>query len=530
MSLDRVDIKSKVVSIFLSDENLTKKATLNSLAAGLDYVARLLVGFVLMPVILTGLGGFYFGVWQFLLRVIGYISPASGRPSQALKWILANAQTSTDYDNKRRYVGSAIVVWLIFLPLMAILGSLLAWFVPGWINAPLIYYWPIRVAIVVLVVNLVLTSMAAIPQSVLEGENLGYKRMGLSAVLVLLGGGFTWLSMFLKTGIIGLAVALIGGTVLSGLFYYVVVRTYAPWYAISRPSITDIRKFLGLSWWFLGWNLVLNLMMASDVVVLGLLDSVELVGDYTLTKYAPETMISIIATLAFGISPGLGGIIGSGNYEKAARVRAEIMAITWLLVTAFGSTVLLWNHAFLSLWVGVEHYVGTIQCLLIVIVVIQFVLIRNDSFVIDMTLKLSRKVIIGFISVSFSILIAGILVGYYKLGIVGLCVGIIIGRIILSVYYPVLVGRFLQVPFLTQLKVGLRPATVSLFLFFVTTLLGTESTLNRWILISGWIGLGFGVGVTFLISLGVAFLMGLSADHKNKILRRIKVVMNLGHQ
>jgi len=35
---------------------------------------------------------------------------------------------------------------------------------------------------------------------VLTGENLGYKRMGLSAILVFVGGGLTWLALYLKRG------------------------------------------------------------------------------------------------------------------------------------------------------------------------------------------------------------------------------------------------------------------------------------------------------------------------------------------
>ena len=129
-----------------SDSTLTKKATLNAFAAGLEYCASLLVGFLITPLLVGILGDFYYGAWQFLLRSVGYISPASGRPTQALKWTLANLQNSTDYDLKRRYVGSTLLVWLIFLPLMIILGAILTWFVPYWIKAPANYFWSIRLA------------------------------------------------------------------------------------------------------------------------------------------------------------------------------------------------------------------------------------------------------------------------------------------------------------------------------------------------------------------------------------------------
>ena len=210
--------------------------------------------------------------------------------------------------------------------------------------------------------------------------------MGLSTFLVLVGGGLTWMALYFRTGIIGVAGATLLSSIISGLFFLQVVRTYAPWFGIARPSKQSVREFLGLSWWFLAWNLIMNLMLASDVVVLGLLNSVESVTNYSLSKYAPETAITVVAIMVFGILPGLGGIIGSGDFERAARVRGEIMSLTWLVVTVLGTCVLLWNRTFIGLWVGANHFVGSFPDLLIVVVVMQFVLIRTDANVIDLTL------------------------------------------------------------------------------------------------------------------------------------------------
>jgi hypothetical protein len=64
------------IAFLVSDRNLTRKATLNAIAAALDYFARLVVGFIVTPFLVSGLGDYTFGVWQILLRVIGYITPA----------------------------------------------------------------------------------------------------------------------------------------------------------------------------------------------------------------------------------------------------------------------------------------------------------------------------------------------------------------------------------------------------------------------------------------------------------------------
>jgi len=139
----------------------------------------------------AGLGNYLFGMWQVLNRLIGYITPASGRPGFALKATLANQQASTDYDQKRRYVGSTLVIWVIFLPLLTGLGGVVSWLVPSWVQAPAEYVWVVRAVAGLLVLNMIVDTLSSIPQVTLQGENLGYKRMGASIVLVLLGGGYT---------------------------------------------------------------------------------------------------------------------------------------------------------------------------------------------------------------------------------------------------------------------------------------------------------------------------------------------------
>lgn len=521
-----VPLRFHAITKLFSDKSLTKKASLNALAAALDYAARLLVGFVITPFLVSGLGDFFYGTWQVIIRLIGYISPASGRPTQALKMTLANQQTLSDYDQKRRYVGSALVVWVIFLPLIGILGGLLAWSVPNWINAPQNYYLIIRVAAFILVMNLALTNLTAVPQSVLEGENLGYKRMGLSTGLVLLGGGFTWLALYLKSGIIGVASAAIAITAVTGIFWLTVVRSFAAWFGASRPSMEATRKFLSLSMWFMGWNLIMNLMTASDVVLLGMLNSVESVTAYTLTKYAPETLISLVAIVAFAIAPGLGGIIGSGKLERAAQIRGEIMSLTWLIVTVLGSSVLLWNRYFLSLWVGEKYYVGSLPGLLIVLVVAQFVLIRNDSNFIDLTLRLRKKVVLGAVSVGLSIASAAVFLGVFKWGVIGLSLGLLLGRFILTIGYPLLVGRYLNIRLITQLISSLRPALITVILFIGATWINGWSFLTHLLQETRWIGLIIGGGGSFIIILVAAFLIGLNAGQRDRIINRVKIVLN----
>ncbi len=517
--------KRNVLTKVLSDDSLTKKASLNALASVLDYAARLIVGFVMQPITVAFLGDYFYGTWQILNRFITYISPSSGKPSQALRWTLAHDQASDDYLKKRQSVASSVTVWAIFLPFLVLLGTIVTYFAPFWIKAPPEYVLRVRLTTLVLVVDLIMTSLGQVPLSVMQGENMGYKRMGLSVALVFASGGLTWVALSLGWGIIGVAVSTLAATILSALFYLQVVRTFAPWFGWAKPTKELIKQFFGLTWWFLVWNLVMNFMMSSDVVVLGTLDSVESVTSYSLTKYAPEMLISIIAIVIFGIAPGLGGIIGAGDMKKANKVRGEIMSITWLVVTILGTSILLWNRTFVGLWAGEKYFTGPLSALFIVIVVAQFVLIRNDSNVIDLTLNIRQKVLIGAISAGLAIGLASLFVGVFKMGIVGLSLGLMLGRLILSLGYPIIVGRFLGVTLASQLKSCLKPAFITAVLFGLATVLDYYVIPGDWEGILGWIMFILAAGATALVILAISFYTGLNGDQRKSILRRFRAVI-----
>src|SRR5437773_11823015 len=109
---------------------LTQRAYLNIAASLLDYTAKIAVGLLVTPILVGGLGRSLFGVWEMLSRLVGYMSATDGRPTQALRLVVANQQSLPDLALKRRSVGSAMVVWLLFLPVLAGVGTIMVWFSP----------------------------------------------------------------------------------------------------------------------------------------------------------------------------------------------------------------------------------------------------------------------------------------------------------------------------------------------------------------------------------------------------------------
>ena len=91
--------------------SLTRRASLTAIASLVDYAARLGVGLLVTPALVQGLGRALYGMWEMLLQLIGYMTAADGRPTDALRLTIANRQALDDAVARRRQTGAALVVW-----------------------------------------------------------------------------------------------------------------------------------------------------------------------------------------------------------------------------------------------------------------------------------------------------------------------------------------------------------------------------------------------------------------------------------
>ena len=497
---------------------LSRRASLNAAAAGLDFGARTVIELVLNPLMLHGLGDYLFGAWRILWRLTGYLWATSGRAAQALQSAVANRLQSEDTDEKKRFVGASVVVWALYSPLLAVAVGLAMWKLPGLLDAPSGLVSDLRWTILLLGVDAIVLSLFTIPRATLQGENLGYRRMGLSTVLVIVSGLLTGGALWLDLGIVGVATVNLLATVYTGAVFWRIARVHVRWFGAARPRAREVRWFFGLSSWFMLWKLVNQLMMSGDVLVLGILGSVELVTTYALTKFIPEATLPLLAMLVMGGIPGLGGIIGAGEHARARRVRGDVLSFTWLFGVAFAVSILLWNESFVRMWVGEEYFAGRTELLLLMISLLQLALIRSDALIIDTTLNVGAKTLAGLGSAVLALVIAGVLIGRYDMGIAGLCVGLIVGRAILNAVYPALVGAAIDHPFREQLRSAFRP--------FVTTggLLTTATLASPLIAVDSWPLLVAGSAATAIATLTVAFRVGLDGPTRRRIVKRARLM------
>ena len=152
--------------------------------------------------------------------------------------------------------------------------------------------------------------------------------------------------------------------------------------------------------------------------------------------------------------------------------------------------------------------------------VFQMVWIRADADFINLTLDLKRKVVLGAVSTLLTLALAALLIRWLDDAVVGLCLGFILGRTILSIGYPFILGRVFGVPLHWQLVGLIRPALVTIGLFAMTAWLSMRVEVNSWPSLAVFAAASFAVlGMT-------AFLAGLSDDRRIAVQARIRQIVS----
>ena len=501
-------------------EELTQKAYLNVVAAMVSYFVTGVTSFIVNPFMVTGLGSTHYGILQIVQQTSTFMTAADGRPIQALKWFIANLQDTTDHTAKKQAIGSAMVIWLMFSPIVLIVGGILIWFTPLITQVSSDLFLMVRVAMVFYIIDILISGIAMLPDAVLRGMNLSYRRLMLAPFFTILSGILTVIAVKQGFSVPGVAFAALLTDFIMGMVWWGIIRNLLPWFGTIRPDTAKLRQFIAVSGWFFAWTLINKIILNGDIVALGIVAGPDVVTTYALTGYVARMVVELSALATGAITPGLGRFISGERFAEARTIRHEMLNINWLLCVSVGATILLWNKSFLGLWVGTEYYGGIPANLMIVLTVVQLTLIRNDAFIIDVTLQLRRKVLLGGLSAILSLGLAAILIQPF--GIVGLCLGLLIGRSVLSIGYPVIISSLFTQTSQPHLTGVIRPVTVTIVLFITSTYLSQSIFVKNWL---QFFALG---GLSFVFALSIALAGGLSMYERKAIIERVSRIRLFG--
>lgn len=412
----------------------------NFYAYYLSFTVMAVAGFIVNPILLAAFGPVMFGVWKSLQKFLDFASVADGQASQALKWVVATRTTFGD-EERRRDIGAAIAVWLRWLPVTTLVAAAVTLAMPYLIRGiPHDMREVAYTTAAVLAANTVLAGLLSIPHSVLVGVNQGYKTMLVTTVAIVVsnvamvtaaasGAALWWLAVIVLVSAVGNAAVTLA-----------VARRAVGWWGVASPTRADTRRVLGYSTWTLGWVAVDKLFLACELIVISITAGALWVAGYTLTTYVTQFVLAIAMVTATGFIPQLGALLGADRLAEAAATAKALRHLVLAVIVLGCSPVLAFNGAIVTLWVGHDQYLGTTLNIALVILAVQFALIRMDGQILDVTMRIGPKVIIGFVSSAGGIA-AGAVAYTMTHDLVTTLIVVICLRLLSNVAFPVLVAR-----------------------------------------------------------------------------------------
>lgn len=496
-------------------ENLKRRAVLNSATALIDHFSKIILGFIINPIVISILGTSIYGVWQILNQFTNYTALANIRVSEVLKWSVAKNKNIQTQDELRSSLTSALILVLAIIPVFILLGLILVWYAPIITKVSEEYVDVVRITASLLVLTVISKSVFSIFESVLRGMNLGYKGLGIKSLVIVAAGVAKVITLKAGYGLIGLALVQLTAATLTGLIVYIIVKRNVDWFGFAKTSTEKTKNYLKLSGWYMAWMGVKMLLLGSDKVLMGVLLGPLYVAKYSITQYVAYASQGMVGNILHGVLPGIGSIYGQKQFKRLLKVRDDMMMITGLLLGLIGFIIIAFNISFANLWVGSGNYLGRFDNLLVMIMVTQFVFIQNDSVLINTMLDVKQKTIMGLLSIVITLIAIYMLSVVY--GVSGFISGIITGRLILTISYPQIVLKKLEHKYSLIKDFPWR----TLFGISIAWLIAYE--LSEILVIESWLTLVFYVGFSLLVVTPLLFYSAIERKRRQELIARVSL-------
>lgn len=501
---------------------LTRKALLTLISNLLQLCAKFVTGFVCTPIIVTGLGGTMYGAWGIISRTTGFLETANMNPIASVRILLGITQHDDDIQLKRRIVGAAILQVVMLLPLVAVLGSLFVWFTPLFIKVGTTEMVQVRCAMALVIAAISINQFWLIPNGVLVGQNLGYRRMGLNSLLVLFCGGLNVLGILAGWGIVSLAITTLIGFCLVGVVQWWLAKKYVPWFGVARPSRDEFIKSFKINTGG-GLNVIaFQLFSCADVILIGKILDPQAVTMYLMTTALARFFVEPLQQLyKMSYAPSLNYMLGTEDWPRLNRTRTEITQLAILIQTALAIMIIIVNACFVTTWVGQKFFYSTVITAVFMGIQLMRSLTTLDAVLLEGMLEI-RSRLIATLLWAFVGLMCGVLF-MHTFGLTGMAVGLLIGHC----------GRWLHFQFiLTRTgKMSFRTIFINLgrpLVFGISMLIGVTWIRMHydWGWLKGWGHLALASPVIASIGIAAFLMVGINATSRQVLVARSVVLFN----
>ncbi|HEX7938104.1 MAG TPA: flippase [Gemmatimonadaceae bacterium] len=314
---------------------------------------QVVVGIVVVPFLVRGMGADVFGAFQLVWVLLGYFALVDIGLGRATTRFVADAIGRRATLEIPEIVASAASLQAV----MGVLGALVLAAASGpivvrMLDAPAALEPAMISALRWMSIALPAVLLAPSYSGVLEA----HQRFDLVNAIRLPSGVAT---------LIAPLVALSAGAGLVGIVQSVVLVRYATvvaYYVLSnrvigkegrhRPSTAHFRALLGFGGWVTVSNVISPLMVYLDRFVIGARLGLEAVAHYTAPFDAIVRAAVLPSSLTSALFPAFSSLNAAGDRDQMQRIAASSARLLITIMTSLAVTIIIGAHAGLRIWLG----------------------------------------------------------------------------------------------------------------------------------------------------------------------------------
>ncbi len=416
---------------------------------------QVLVLMVLTPFALRTLGAEQNGVWVTVVSLTGLLRLlVLGVPMASVKSI-AEARGRADLAGVNRAISTCLAITLA----MGLLALALGWaqleaFEHGYLDGALgaglspAQRTAAQVGFVLAATQVAAAFVLRLPYGVLDAHEDFTTRNGIMALELLARAGLTVALLPRAPDLTTLAGILVATMVLEFALAWLAIRSRHAGVRFSLASFDRslVRGILSFSVFAMLLNVGTLLAFRCDALVIGRWLDAAATTQFDLGSKFFEPLAGFVIGIGAVVMPAATRLKASGKIEDLRPVLLRWTRISFLLVLAIGTFLLLLGPEFLALWVGPE-IAGPAGSVLRVLMVsfLVYLPVRGVSLPILMGLGQPVKptvalLAMGVINIALSIALVG------RLGLVGVALGTALPNIVFSLFVAMLACRELAVP------------------------------------------------------------------------------------
>ena len=315
-----------------------------------------LVAFFLMPFLVHSMGDRLYGYWALVGALMGYYGLLDLGIVSAVQFQVANALGRNDEDSANRAISTSVFAFAVLGVVAAVLILVLAVLAPMFVHDAS-DVWLLRKVLMVMGAGFAV----GFPGRVFVGAISAHLRWELSAIVdiavIIIRTALVIVVIKEGGGIISLALVTLACDACSYVSQIIILYKLQPGLRISPAlaNLVTLKELLRYGGWASITRVADQLRFYVDGWVVSVFVGITAVTHYAIASRLSISFMNLLIAILGMLAPWFSMLLGSRDYEGIRRVFAFSTKIAASVSAVVAGCLLLYGHAFIERWIGVNY-------------------------------------------------------------------------------------------------------------------------------------------------------------------------------